>query len=696
MRIKTLEVSNFRAVRYAVFNELPSMVVIAGPNGCGKSCLFDAIRLLKSAYGGYQPNEWQHWFSEFQINIDRRQPELLSLFQDRSNPVSISFDIALTDNEISYISDNINDLLRPLVWYQVAPEIGRYTRTPPLAAQFRQHLPEVESKIQSESEMIIDEISSSVHSGRIVINPDLTINLAESPVLQMIFSIFDPQNVGIFEYHGAQRNYQREQIGNVNLNIETSEQQGSQHALYNYANKFTNIKSEMASSYVRDLISREVDEEVSPGASLTSTLTELFETFFPGKNFLGPRPMPNGRLLFPVRTDDGFEHDINDLSSGEKEVLYGYLRLYNLSPMNSVLLVDEPELHLNPRLIQGLPQFYDKHLGRALNNQIWLLTHSDALLREALSSPDFAVFHMQLPALIEQGENQVTRIHAEEDLDRAIMDLVGDLATYRPGAKVVILEGGGDSDFDLYMVTSLFPDFQNEVNPVSAGNKSRVIQLNEVLRNAKKEGAIPASFYAIVDKDTDEPTLSATDGVYCWDRYHIENYLLEPRFILQAIQDSLGLQSPFESESEVEEALRNCAEATQPSLVRESLESYVNKKIVAQINTRSDPHSDKVLDNLKQAIENSIERITKVNEEDLSAEALERAKAKLEEKLDGDLKTGEWRRNFRGRDILRLFVGRYVSGTKYEVFRNLIISKMRDRNYRPPEMEDVIQAIVDA
>lgn len=106
MHISSLQVINFRAVKNAEFTDLPSMVVIAGPNGCGKSCLFDAIRLLKSAYGGYQPNEWQHWFSEFQINLDQNQPELLNLFQDKTKPLIISFELTLHEEEISYIREN--------------------------------------------------------------------------------------------------------------------------------------------------------------------------------------------------------------------------------------------------------------------------------------------------------------------------------------------------------------------------------------------------------------------------------------------------------------------------------------------------------------------------------------------------------------------------------------------------------------
>jgi len=696
MHLGAISVDNFRAVKQAYLEDLPTMVVIAGPNGCGKSCLFDAIRLVKSAYGGYQPNEWQHWFSEFQINLDRRQPELLTLFQDRSKPVTISIGVVLGEDERAYIEENAFELLRPLIWYQVAPEAGYYRRGAPLAAQMRQFGPEVDRKIDQEATALLDDIKSDSHTGKLRINPDLSIEVAESPTLQLVFSVFEPQRIGIVEYHGAQRSYQREQIGSVNLSIDTNEQQTSQQALYNYAGKFTNIKSEMASSYVRDLIGKEVGSSGSSSTSLTETLKELFETFFPGKHFLGPRPTADGRLLFPVSTDDGFEHDINDLSSGEKEVLYGYLRLHNLSPRNSVILIDEPELHLNPGLIRGLPQFYDRHLGSSLGNQIWLLTHSDALLREALASPDFAVFHMQLPSLTLGTRNQIVRVHVDEELDRAIVDLVGDLATYRPDAKVVILEGGGDSDFDLFMVNSLFPEFQNQVNAISGGNKARVFQLNHVLQKAKKEGAVSATFFAIVDRDTDEPTLSETDGIYRWGSYHIENYLLDSHFVYLALKDALGRKSPFASETELDAELADCAAASFPSLVREHLEQYSNKHLVSQIRTRIDPNESDVVSHLRSAIEASLKRLKDASKNELSERQIAYEKEQLEKRYKSDLASGNWRITFRGRDILKAFVSRNCSQMKYEVFRNLVISKMRDSNHHPSEMQEIISRILEA
>ena len=55
MKIDSLTIKNFRGISDVSLNDLGSMVIIAGQNGSGKSCLFDAIRLLKSIYGGYRP-----------------------------------------------------------------------------------------------------------------------------------------------------------------------------------------------------------------------------------------------------------------------------------------------------------------------------------------------------------------------------------------------------------------------------------------------------------------------------------------------------------------------------------------------------------------------------------------------------------------------------------------------------------------
>ena len=90
MRFAQLEISNFKALTNFEIEEVGDAVVLAGPNGSGKSCVLDAIRLLKSAYAGYNPNEWHNWMGEFQINFQQRPQDLVGLLQDPGRPLRIS------------------------------------------------------------------------------------------------------------------------------------------------------------------------------------------------------------------------------------------------------------------------------------------------------------------------------------------------------------------------------------------------------------------------------------------------------------------------------------------------------------------------------------------------------------------------------------------------------------------------------
>lgn len=73
----------------------------------------------------------------------------------------------------------------------------------------------------------------------------------------MAFSSFRPQLIGVIDYHGAQRHYGRESIQGINLNFDENNQQLGQHALYNYAGKYNNIKKEMAETYVKEILSEQ-------------------------------------------------------------------------------------------------------------------------------------------------------------------------------------------------------------------------------------------------------------------------------------------------------------------------------------------------------------------------------------------------------------------------------------------------------
>jgi energy-coupling factor transporter ATP-binding protein EcfA2 len=694
VRVRNLAIENFRAIKRLVLDDLADMVVIAGPNGCGKTQIYHAIRLLKSTYGGYQPNEFAQWWGEFQIKLGRPGPEIYRIFRDRRKPIHISATLEFDAAELDYLRSNAANSVRTRIWQEIAPGIDQAQITgggPALAQAQRVHGAEVARRIAGELELVNQSLNSRYFVGELIVRPNLQYEVAPNPALELAFSTYEPEQLGVIDYHGAQRNYNREQLGGINLSIKTSEDRFKQHVLYNWQNKYSNVKSELAAGYVRDLIAAEAGVKSDKAASLTATLQELFATFFPGKTFLGPTAGVDGTLDFPVRLEGGAEHDIDDLSSGEKEVLFGYLRLRNNAPKNSVVLIDEPELHLNPALLRGFPDFYHRHIGRDLGNQLWLVTHSDALLREAVGQQGFSVYHMQSPDACDQSGNQLQKLDVGELLDRAIVDLVGDLATYRPGAKVVIFEGGGDSEFDVRMTTGLFPKFADAVNVVSAGHRSRVEQLHELLRKASAAGKLGAKFFSIVDRDSGMVERAADS--FQWDRYHIENYLLEPEYILAALRDLNLVPRHGMTVDDIRAILLTCARETLASLVRHELETDANTKLVSMIKTATPRNQAEVAPGLHDALLSSRARIDSVLKEDLALDKLAKTEAVLRNRFAQDLKTDAWLSSFRGRDILKRFIDHHVKAVSYEVFRDLILARMRDVGWQPPGMRKVLESI---
>src|SRR5689334_8452202 len=106
MKIDSLHIENFRGIRSLSVTGLGDTVIIAGQNGSGKSCIFDAVRLLKSTYGGYQQNEWQNFFGEFQIQLNSGPQNLRGLFNDHDKPCKLSAKFILRDSEKKYITEN--------------------------------------------------------------------------------------------------------------------------------------------------------------------------------------------------------------------------------------------------------------------------------------------------------------------------------------------------------------------------------------------------------------------------------------------------------------------------------------------------------------------------------------------------------------------------------------------------------------
>ena len=489
MKITDFSVQNYRGIRSATIHSAGSAVVIAGPNGSGKSCFLDAIRLFKSAYGSYQQSELDLLSNEFQLNWRGGPGDFRGLLRNRSKPLHVAGAVEVSDREKQFLLNDGAWMLADLIWKDTYPQIPihngqiRTIATPDI----QKKTAVVRDRTTAAKAALTEELRLNRIQGSVTIDPDGTASRDAGVALRLLFGYFVPAHMGIIDYHGSHRKYDREQLRTIALTEADEEEKIKSGALYNYETKYANLKSAMAAELVRELLERAASGRRTGRAKpLAATMQELFRRFLPGKTFSGPVPSIDGDLTFPVNIADGTQHDINELSSGEKEILFAYLRARALSPRQSVLLIDEPELHLNPGLVQGLPAFYEQNIGRELENQIWLVTHSDRFLREAVDTVGMSVYHMQ-HAQASGDSNQLRKIDSRDPNQAPLIDLIGELASYRPQGRVVFLEGA-DSRFDQRVVTRLFPDARKTINFLSAGSKSNVQNLTKTIAEMAKHG----------------------------------------------------------------------------------------------------------------------------------------------------------------------------------------------------------------
>lgn len=107
-------------------------------------------------------------------------------------------------------------------------------------------------------------------------------------------------------------------------------------------------------------------------------LEKSYKTVFPGRSFQGCIPREDIDAFFSkpwFYLDDGKNYyEISEMSGGERAIFPILVDFANWNIHNSVILIDEIELHLHPPMQQALLRALPK-LGT--NNQFIITTHSD-------------------------------------------------------------------------------------------------------------------------------------------------------------------------------------------------------------------------------------------------------------------------------------------------------------------------------
>lgn len=117
----------------------------------------------------------------------------------------------------------------------------------------------------------------------------------------------------------------------------------------------------------------------------------------------------------------GDEFDINELSSGEKQLFLRTLSIKMLEPENSIILIDEPELSLHPKWQQRIIDVYKK-IGK--NNQIIVATHSPHVLGSVSNENIFLLSKNKKGEIIVLSGDELYTSYGQS-ADRILEDIMG-------------------------------------------------------------------------------------------------------------------------------------------------------------------------------------------------------------------------------------------------------------------------------
>ena len=483
MYIKRMVVGNFRQmqnVEFGPFRE-PSkrgeLIVLAGPNGSGKS---SALELL--SFGLANRYSWQYYQSRqivdhrFAIQVGLTGPELTSLAEEYKDDPAVVYG----QKHHGY-------------WYEV---------------NFQEVLnPEERKKNERLHGLVSRQFQNFTRKLGFFLRPDRGYG-ARSYNQRQLFSWkkrLTPQHFNNISY--AQSNQQYEDMYDFLV-------EQSYHHIYELG-----------------LYQKQIDKAeatVKPMDPLAS-YSDLLGRLFPGYSFVDTSA---DNLVLQVRLPTGNVVPFQDLSSGEKEVFFILSFFIRHDIEDSVLVIDEPDLHLHPELARRLVNFMRTIKPR---NQIWCATHSAELIDEAGRERTFFL------RASEDRQQCICKPATEEGSETEILrDLFGYSGYVGISKKVVFTEGNAASA-DRKTFSQVLPNLSEQIRIIPVGGHQNLYRVNRAVLSLLESNFAKCQFFLIRDRDySSEAALEkyrklAPGRLFVLSRYHIENYLLDDELIASVL-----------------------------------------------------------------------------------------------------------------------------------------------------------------
>jgi len=372
---------------------------------------------------------------------------------------------------------------------------------------------------------------------------------------------------------------------------------------------------------------------------------DIFSAVLPGKELQDINPATPKEFHFTENS--GMPLPFNSLSSGEQEVVKVLFDVIRKEIRHSVIIVDEPELHLHPtltfKLIETLKTIGDH------TNQFIFLTHSADLI-----STYFSTDNVYFIDSVQTGANQAHKLSELTHSHNEIVQLIGqNLGLFAVGKKMIFIEGE-NSSIDRLTYHALVQKVLPDAKVIPVGSVANIITLNTIEEQIRKS-IFGIDIFMIRDRDgldNNQITEIEKNGrVRCLKRRHIENYFLDSE-ILFKVAEQLYITIAITSLTKelIELQIKKIAESTLNFNLLKNTKEYLSLNHFFKIPTVKSIETKNIADiksEIIAGVKASIGLLSNGLGDIKFSDWLDKEEARLKDLLSTD----DWKNEFQGKII---------------------------------------------
>ena len=351
--------------------------------------------------------------------------------------------------------------------------------------------------------------------------------------------------------------------GEVNLQLGSPDAAAQMRShIANPATKYNRLKQYLVNQSMRG---KEARVEVEADFDL------VFSKLLPGKRLSALRLTLQGFLSVAIQDESTKSvYDIDYMSSGEKGLLCTFFLMRRTTATGGIVLLDEPELHLNPKVCERILPFLIDEVVDKVPAQAIVCTHSPEILSFAYENARCRLFHLRTGS-------DITPIypHDKREAYEALRLLGAPTADILFSRGSVFVEGPDDTE----LLQSGFTDRLSGFKISELHGRQEVEKNIRSLQEAEQKGEVDTLQCFIFDRDRMPTGLTSSKFVRIlqWQRYCFENYLLDHDSIYDVCQNKdVKVGGPSLSRTELRKTLKELAFDQVTGIISRSISQQSN------------------------------------------------------------------------------------------------------------------------